>query len=104
MEVKEHRLYIFLFQKHTRPPLSVILQEFWDVKFLGDLRANVIPSDPIEFVIDLINSFLAIGTCFVKKVNMIIFVLIIKEDIVSSCWRGPRMPPESSSINDSLTL
>jgi hypothetical protein len=84
MEVKENRLHVFLFQKHSRPSLSVILQEFWDIKLLADLRANVISSYSIEFVADLIDTFLTVGTGFVEKVNMIILVLIIKEDVVAS--------------------
>jgi hypothetical protein len=84
MEVKENRLHVFLFQKHSRPSLSVILQEFWDIKLLADLRANVISSYSIEFVVDLIDTFLTVGTGFVEKVNMIILVLIIKEDVVAS--------------------
>jgi hypothetical protein len=84
MEVKENRLHVFLFQKHSRPSLSVILQEFWDIKLLADLRANVISSYSIEFVVNLIDTFLTVGTGFVEKVNMIILVLMIKEDVVAS--------------------
>ena len=64
--------------------MSVILQEFWDIKLLADLRANVISSYSIEFVVDLIDTFLTVGTGFVEKVNMIILVLMIKEDVVAS--------------------
>jgi hypothetical protein len=84
MEVKENRLHVFLFQKHSCPSLSVILQEFWDIKLLADLRANVISSYSIELMINLIDTFLTVGTGFVEKVNMIILVLMIKEDVVAS--------------------
>jgi hypothetical protein len=60
------------------------LQEFRDIKLLADLSANVISSYSIEFVVNLIDTFLTVGTGFVEKVNMIIFVLMIKEDVVAS--------------------
>ena len=60
------------------------MQEFWDIKLLADLRANVVSSYPIEFVVNLIDTFLTVGTGFVEKVNMIILVLMIKEDVVAS--------------------
>ena len=60
------------------------MQEFWDIKLLADLRANVISSYSIELMINLIDTFLTVGTGFVEKVNMIILVLMIKEDVVAS--------------------
>ena len=60
------------------------MQEFWNIKLLANLRANIIPSYSIEFVVDLIDTFLTVCTGFVEKVNMIILVLMVKEDIVAS--------------------